>query len=183
VDDPEKYGKSKLEESWGLMPDVEEEKKKPWRRMGSGGTDLPFLTSALAGGEQSNYRPDRFTFGDRDRGAHWIGGWVGPRAGLDTVEKRKSLTPVGNRTPVVQPVAYSSRYTDWPIPAPKLEVHGSGIYKCTCTLWVYECRLNHATAQTISRLRRVLRLWTYNFPSNLWVCPCDLVHVVISYSS
>jgi hypothetical protein len=29
VDDPEKYGKSKLEESWGLMPDVEEEKKKP----------------------------------------------------------------------------------------------------------------------------------------------------------
>jgi hypothetical protein len=27
--------------------------------------------------------------------AHWIGGWVNPRTGLDSVEKRKFLTPPG----------------------------------------------------------------------------------------
>jgi len=26
---------------------------------------------------------------ERTRGTHWIGGWVGPSAGLDTVVKRK----------------------------------------------------------------------------------------------
>jgi hypothetical protein len=40
-----------------------------------------FLTSALAGGEWSASRPDPFT-----PGTHWIGGCVGPRAGLDDVE-------------------------------------------------------------------------------------------------
>jgi hypothetical protein len=32
---------------------------------------------------------------DRTTGAHWMGGWVDPRAGLDGVEKCKSLTPPG----------------------------------------------------------------------------------------
>jgi hypothetical protein len=36
---------------------------------------------------------------------HWIGGWAALRAGLDAVEKRKTLTPVGNRTREVQLVA------------------------------------------------------------------------------
>jgi hypothetical protein len=37
---------------------------------------------------------------------HFIGGWVGPRNGLDAVEWRKiSLAPTGNQTPAVQPVA------------------------------------------------------------------------------
>jgi hypothetical protein len=27
--------------------------------------------------------------GERAPGNHWIGGWVGPRAGLDSAEKRK----------------------------------------------------------------------------------------------
>jgi hypothetical protein len=40
-------------------------------------------------------------------GTHWLRGWVGPRAGLDAVAKRKNPFPVptGNRTPVAQPVA------------------------------------------------------------------------------
>jgi hypothetical protein len=42
--------------------------------------------------------------------AHCIGGWVGPRAGLDAVEKKKYLAPAENQTPTVQPVA--CRYTD-----------------------------------------------------------------------
>jgi hypothetical protein len=47
-----------------------------------------FLTSALAGGEWSVSRPGRFT-----PGSHWIKGWVGPRAGMDNVEK--ILGPIG----------------------------------------------------------------------------------------
>jgi hypothetical protein len=72
-----------------------------------------FLTSALAGGEWSASRPGRFTPGEKAPGTHWIGGWVGPRAGLDDVEKRKFLTLPGLelRPSVVQPVA--SRYIDY----------------------------------------------------------------------
>jgi hypothetical protein len=46
----------------------------------------------------------------------WTGGWVGPRAVLDTVVKRKisiSHRESNLRTPIVQPVA--QRYTDWAI--------------------------------------------------------------------
>jgi hypothetical protein len=45
-----------------------------------------FLTSALAAGERSASRPCRFTPFERAPGTHWIGGWVGPRAGLDDLE-------------------------------------------------------------------------------------------------
>jgi hypothetical protein len=44
---------------------------------------------------------------------HWIGNWVGPRAVLDAVVKRKipsSRREWNPRTPIVQPVA--QRYTD-----------------------------------------------------------------------
>jgi ribosome modulation factor len=47
-----------------------------------GGTDAPFWISALDGGELSAYT-------HFNPGNHWIGGWVGPRAGLEAV-KRKS---------------------------------------------------------------------------------------------
>jgi hypothetical protein len=56
-----------------------------------GGVDVQihiFLTSALVGGEWSTSHPGRFTPGGRARGTHWIGGWVGPRAGMNEVEKR-----------------------------------------------------------------------------------------------
>jgi hypothetical protein len=63
--------------------------------MGSTGIGPP-LTSALDGGEWSTSRPGRFT-----TGTNWVGGWVGHRAGLDTVEKRKISSPdhqAGNYT-------------------------------------------------------------------------------------
>jgi hypothetical protein len=47
------------------------------------------LTSALDGGEWSASRPGRFAPRKRTSGIRWIGGWVGLRAGLDTVVKRK----------------------------------------------------------------------------------------------
>jgi hypothetical protein len=50
---------------------------------GSGGIAPPLLTSALDGGEWSASRPGRFIPGERPPGTHQVGGWVGPRAGLD----------------------------------------------------------------------------------------------------
>jgi hypothetical protein len=52
--------------------------------------------------------PSRFTAKERAPDTHWIGGWVGPRAVLDVVVKRKIPSPRREsniRTPIVQPVA------------------------------------------------------------------------------
>jgi hypothetical protein len=56
------------------------------------------LTSALDGGEWSASRPGRLTPRERALGTHWIGGWVGPRAVLDAMVKRKIPSPAGKRT-------------------------------------------------------------------------------------
>jgi hypothetical protein len=37
-------------------------------------------------------------------GTYWIGGWEGPRAGLDAEARRKILCPCRDRTPIVKPV-------------------------------------------------------------------------------
>jgi hypothetical protein len=76
------------------------------------------LTSALDGGVWSASRPGRFTSREKAPDIHWIGGWVGPRAVLDAVVKRKipSLRRESNpSTLIVQPVV--QRYTDWAITA------------------------------------------------------------------
>jgi hypothetical protein len=88
---------------------------------GYGGVDVQihiFLTSALVGGEWSASRPGRFTPEERAPSTHQIGGWVGPRAGLEYMESKKFLVlPDSNSDPsVVQPVA--NRYTNYTIPAP-----------------------------------------------------------------
>jgi hypothetical protein len=56
------------------------------------------LTSELDWGEWSASRPSRFTPRERAPCTHWIGSWVGPRAVLDAVVKRKIPIPTGNRT-------------------------------------------------------------------------------------
>jgi hypothetical protein len=56
-----------------------------------GGVDVYihiFLTSALVGVSGQLHAP---TLGERAPSTHWIGGWMGPRAGLDDVENRKYL--------------------------------------------------------------------------------------------
>jgi hypothetical protein len=70
-----------------------------------------FLTSALDGGEWSASSPGSFT-----RGTHWIRVWVGPRAVLDMVTRRKHplFDPARNRTPVVQPVAQALYWLSYP---------------------------------------------------------------------
>jgi hypothetical protein len=71
------------------------------------------LISALDTGEWSASRPGRFTPRERAPGPHYIGGWVGPSVVLDTVVKRRILSPCRESSPrnsIVQPVA--QRYTD-----------------------------------------------------------------------
>jgi hypothetical protein len=63
--------------------------------------------------EVSGQLDGRFTPRERGPGTHWIGGWVGSRAVLDAVVKRKIPSPrweSNPRTPIVQLVA--QRYTD-----------------------------------------------------------------------
>jgi len=68
-----------------------------------------FLTLALDGGEWSASRPSHtLPLGKDPPGTHWIGGWVGLRAGLDTEEK--SFASARDRAPVVQSIV--RHYTD-----------------------------------------------------------------------
>jgi hypothetical protein len=74
------------------------------------------LTLAVDGGEWSPSCPGHFIPWERAPGTHQIGGWVGPRAILDVVVKRKIPSPCQEsnpRTPIIQPVAQC--YTDWAI--------------------------------------------------------------------
>jgi hypothetical protein len=52
-----------------------------------------FLTSALDWGEWSASHPAALCPGERTPGIHCTGGWVGPRAGLDTDARGKILCP------------------------------------------------------------------------------------------
>jgi hypothetical protein len=63
---------------------------------GSGRISPPYFTSTLDGGEWSASRPFRFTPGTR-----FIGAWVGPRVGLDAIQKGKSVAHIRYKTSVV----------------------------------------------------------------------------------
>jgi hypothetical protein len=72
------------------------------------------LTSELDGGEWPASRPGRFIPRERAPGTQWIGGWVGPRFGLDVVLKGKIPSPSRESNPdhpILQPLA--SRHTDY----------------------------------------------------------------------
>jgi hypothetical protein len=72
---------------------VKQSRYTPWRRFGERRySSYSFTTSSLDGSEWSASRPGRaFTPGERTPGTHWTGGWVGPRAGLDTEFRGKIL--------------------------------------------------------------------------------------------
>jgi hypothetical protein len=54
-----------------------------------------------------SFTPGRFYPGERSLGTQWTGRWVGAKAGLDAMEKRKIL-PLSEIEPrAVQPVTHS----------------------------------------------------------------------------
>jgi hypothetical protein len=77
--------------------------------MGSGYIDPSFLMSVLVRDEWSASRPGRFIPGVRIPGTYLIRGVVGPRVGLDDVEKRKSLTGL-ELPPLRRPARSESLY-------------------------------------------------------------------------
>jgi hypothetical protein len=66
---------------------------------GSAGIAPRILTSVLDGVEWSASRPGRFIPRERAPSTHWIGGWVGPRAGLDAVVKIRIPSPCQDSNP------------------------------------------------------------------------------------
>jgi hypothetical protein len=65
-----------------------------------------YWRNGLYGSEWSASRHGRFSPGVRAPSTHWIGAWMCPRSGLDEVAKKDPIiAPVGNRTPIVQPIA------------------------------------------------------------------------------
>jgi len=77
---------------------------------GGGGRRIALfiLNQAPDRNEWLTSRFGRFIPGDRSPHIHWIGGWVGPRAGLDVSEKIKMYCPSwesNHDTSSVQPVA------------------------------------------------------------------------------
>jgi hypothetical protein len=78
---------------------------------GIGCIDPHFLDLGTSWKQWSASRPCRFTSGERAPGTHWIGGWMGPRAGLDDVEKRKLLILPGiELRPLGRPARSQSLY-------------------------------------------------------------------------
>jgi hypothetical protein len=73
-----------------------------------------FLTSALNEGEWSVSLLGSFIPRENIPGTYWIGDWVGPRAGLDAVEKRKILPLPGIEPspPSLIPSLYRRSYPD-----------------------------------------------------------------------
>jgi hypothetical protein len=99
---------------------------------GSGSKPPSFLTSALHGGKWSASRPGRFTPGEGDSVTHWIGGWVGPRASLDTgVEKNLLLLPgIESRPSSPWPVAVLTELSG--LLGPTLQLIIVMAPECTC---------------------------------------------------
>jgi hypothetical protein len=71
-----------------------------------------FLTSTLHVGEWSASCAPHFILRERATGTYRIGGWMGPRAGLDAVEKRKNTCPYRELNPSFSTVQLiPGRYT------------------------------------------------------------------------
>jgi hypothetical protein len=122
----------------------------PWRRTGEWKYgSMHSLTSALDD-EWSASWPGRFTPRERAPATHWLGGWVGPRAGLNTVVRRKIPSRRRDTNPdhlIVQPVG--SRYTDWFIPAL------ISLYVCNGLWWKFVLAVYSKRCQ-----RKLFSYWT-----------------------
>jgi hypothetical protein len=79
----------------------------------------PFLASEINGGEWSASRSGRFIPGERATGTHWIGGWVGPRAGVDTEVKKKIFCSYHESDPGIAARSLSLYQLSYSSPNPK----------------------------------------------------------------
>jgi hypothetical protein len=88
----------------------------------------------------------------RDPGTHWIGGWVGPRAVLDTVVKRKIPSSRRESNP---------KNPDCPARSPalhRLSYHGSFLYLRLQQIWLDDSSSNARALQSLDAVIYVLKL-------------------------
>jgi hypothetical protein len=79
--------------------------------MVSGCIDPRFLDLGTSWRLVVSCKAGRFTPVEKAPGTYWIGGWVGPRVGLDDVEKRKFFTlPELELRPLGRPARTQSLY-------------------------------------------------------------------------
>jgi hypothetical protein len=124
----------------------------------------------------------RFTPGNGPLDTHWIGGWVGLRAGLAQRLEEISFASAGYRTPVVKSVVRHN--TDWPTPARliwdvphvtlseqfsrtyvySLLMHMSGnILGYTLLLWLSRSHVDYYNISIINTIRKLrLQILTHH---------------------
>jgi hypothetical protein len=123
----------------------------------------------------------RFTPGERTPGTHCTGGWVGPRAGLDTEAIGKILCPRRGSNPdrpVVQSVV--RHYTDWANPAPNVSERWSeksegptdqGLFEEAVraddvkSSFIFTCRqekLDYIVTKNVSSIQEYVKMWFYS---------------------
>jgi hypothetical protein len=62
------------------------------------------------GVSSQRHAPAALYLQEKDPGTRWIGGWVGPRAGLDTEATRKILSPLPRIEPRGRPAHSQTLY-------------------------------------------------------------------------
>jgi hypothetical protein len=107
---------------------------------------------------------------ERAPGAHRIGGWVGPRAGLNTVEKKKIPSPRRDSKPdhpTVQPV--SNRYTNWHVSF--VILYQNSVFGWAATIWTLYLSKSKSKVVPVFQLstipwRRIVE-WRYSSTHSL----------------
>jgi hypothetical protein len=84
----------------------------PWRNVGEWRHSSTILDLSTWWRWIVRFTPRPLYPGEIPPSSQWIGGWVGPRAGLNAVEKRKILPLPEIET---QPSSLARRYADWAI--------------------------------------------------------------------
>jgi hypothetical protein len=96
--------------------------------------------------------PTTYTPRQRAPGNHWIGGWAGPRAGLDVVAKRKIPSPYRKSNSGTSARSLVTVLTE--LPRLHLYLHNAGV--CSSASVLADSRLfNHALSTAQSRGRSV----------------------------
>jgi hypothetical protein len=108
----------------------------------------------------------RFYPRGKDPGTHFTGGWVGPRAGLDTEARGNILWPRRGSNPdrpVVQPIV--RHYTTWANPAPVMWQEPVFTHWAVLRHWVHglrftEYRANIHGTRLVCTLQALMEMWS-----------------------
>jgi hypothetical protein len=144
----------------------------------------PFLTSALDGREWSDSCPCCSTPREGAPSSYWIVGWLGLRAGLHTVEKRKILHCWKSNLgcPARSPSLYRLSYPNSTLPA-VLSIIDTSI--CHEVIWLFDALLCELGVQglAVSCIETVPTFWNTHHSWRMTIMNSWKVHCKSSYVS